>query len=219
MKTDSELQTDVSHELAWDIHIDEAAIGVSVRHGVVTLNGVVGSWADKHAAEEAAHRVVGVLDVANEIEIQPSWSPTRSDADIAEAVRAALAGSHRLPDRLIRSTVTDGGAVTLTGAVQTLAQRDEAERTVRVVAGVRYVFNEIDVDGPPVAESALHATIKQALERHVAREADRITVDVQGDMVVLSGHVASWRERLAVLGAAKGTPGVRRIRDQLRIEV
>jgi osmotically-inducible protein OsmY len=41
---------------------------------------------------------------------------------------------------------------------------------------------------------------------------------VQGDTVVLSGGVASWRERRAVLGAAKGTPGVRRIDDQLRIE-
>jgi hypothetical protein len=28
----------------------------------------------------------------------------------------------------------------------------------------------------------------------------------------------SWRERRAVLGAAKGTPGVRRIDDQLRIQ-
>lgn len=218
MKTDSELQTDVTHELAWDIHIDETAIGVSVHRGVVTLDGVVECWADKHAAEEAAHRVAGVLDVANQIQIKPSWSATRTDADVAEAVRAALTCNHRLPDRLIRSTVTDGGAVTLTGSVQTLAQRDDAERTVRVVAGVRYVFNEIAVEGPSVAESALHQTIKHALERHVAREAERITVDVQGDTVVLSGHVASWRERRAVLGAAKGTPGVRRIRDQLRIQ-
>jgi osmotically-inducible protein OsmY len=88
---------------------------------------------------------------------------------------------------------------------------------VREPPGVRYVANQITVEGPSVAEGALHETIKQALERHVAREADRITVDVQGDTVVLSGGVASWRERRAVLGAAKGTPGVRRIDDRLRI--
>ena len=123
-----------------------------------------------------------------------------------------------VPDQQIRSTVSDHGTVTLTGTVYTLAQRDEAERVVRELAGVRYVSNQITVEGPAVATGALYETIKQALERHVAREAERITVDVQGDTVVLSGGVASWRERRAVLGAAKGTPGVRRIDDQLRIQ-
>jgi len=218
MKTDAQLKTDVMRELAWDIHIDETAVGVSVHHGVVTLNGVVDGWAEKNAAEEAAHRVAGVLDVANEIEIKPSWSPIRTDADIAEAVRGALSWNRFVPDQQIRSTVADHGTVTLTGTVRTLAQRDEAERVVRELAGVRYVANHITVDAPSIAESVLHETIKQALERHVAREADRITVDVQGDTVVLSGGVGSWRERRAVLGAAKGTPGVRRIDDQLRIQ-
>jgi osmotically-inducible protein OsmY len=218
VKTDAQLKTDVMRELAWDIHIDETAIGVSAHHGVVTLNGVVDGWADKHAAEEAAHRVAGVLDVANEIEIKPSWSVTRTDADIAEAVRGALTWNRFVPGQQIRSTVTDHGTVTLTGTVQTLAQRDEADRVVREIAGVRYVANQISVEASSIAAGMLHETIKQALERHVAREADRITVEVQGDTVVLSGRVESWRERRAVLGAAKGTPGVRRIDDQLRIQ-
>jgi hypothetical protein len=42
---------------------------------------------------------------------------------------------------------------------------------------------------------------------------------VLGDTVVLSGRVGSWTERQAVIGAAKGTPGVARIEDQLRIEL
>lgn len=218
MKTDAQLKTDVMQELAWDIHTDETAIGVSVHHGVVTLNGSVASWTHKHAAEAATHRVAGVLDVANDIEIKSSWCVARSDADIAEAVRSTLTWNPFVPDEQIRSTVTDHGAVTLTGAVRTLAQRDEAERVVRGIGGVRYVVNQLAVEGPTVAEAALHDTIKQALERHVAREADRITVDVKGDTVILSGHVESWRERRAVLGAAKGTPGVRRIDDQLRIQ-
>jgi len=156
MKTNAELKTDVTRELARDIAIDETAIGVSAHHGVVTLSGIVGSWAEKHAAEEAAHRVAGVLDVANEIEIKPSWSATRSDADIAEAVRGALIWNRFVPDQQIRSTVADRGTVTLTGTVQTLSQRDEAERVVRDLAGVRYVSNQITVEGPLVAEGALH---------------------------------------------------------------
>jgi osmotically-inducible protein OsmY len=216
MKTDSELKTDVTRELACDTRIDETAIGISVHHGVVMLNGTVGSWAEKQAVEHAAHRVAGALDVANDVEITPSWSAMRRDADIAEAVRRALTSDHLVPDQQIRCTVADGGAVTLTGTVRMVTQRTEAERVVRHLEGVRYVVNEIAVEAPTVAASALHTTIKHALARHVAREADRITVDVQGDTVVLSGVVDSWRERRAVLGAVKGTAGVRRIDDQLR---
>jgi osmotically-inducible protein OsmY len=218
MKTDSDLQKSVLQELAWDTRVDEAAIGVSVHHGIVTLNGVVGSWAEKHAAEEAAHRIAGVLDVANEIEIKPSWSTKHSDTEIAEAVRHALEWDVFVPQRQIRSTVCDNGHVVLSGTVSTLRQRDEAERVVRNLEGVRLVTNQIAIEAPKVAASALRTSIKHALERHVDREADRIGVEVQGDTVVLSGSIASWGERLAVIGAAKGTPGVRRIEDQLHIE-
>ena len=63
MKTDSELQTDVAHELAWDIHIDETAIRVSVHHGAVALNGVVDSWAAKHAPKSRPCRPCHLLAI------------------------------------------------------------------------------------------------------------------------------------------------------------
>lgn len=218
MRTDSDLQKSVMNELAWDTRVDESEIGVSVHHGVVTLDGVVKSWAEKHAAEEAAHRVSGVLDVANDIKIKPSWSTQRSDADIAEAVRHALEWDVFIPARQLQSTVTDDGHVILTGTVSTLRQRDDAERAVCNLEGVRLVTNQIVVEAPPIAVSELRSSIKEALERHVAREADRIAIDIHGHTVVLSGRVGSWSERQAVIGVAKGTPGVTRIDDQLRIE-
>jgi osmotically-inducible protein OsmY len=216
-RTDSDLQNSVIQALALDPRVDEAAIGVSVRHGVVTLNGVVGSWTEKHAAGDAAHGVTGALDVANDIEIRPSWIARRSEADIAEAVRHALEGDASVAQRAILSTVCDAGHVTLTGAVATLQQRDDAERVVANLDGVRLVTNQITVDAPGVAPGELRSSIRAALERHVAREADRIAIDVEGQTVVLSGRVASWRERQAVIGAARGTPGVQRIEDRLVI--
>ena len=122
-----------------------------------------------------------------------------------------------IPERRIQSTVCDAGHVTLTGAVTTLQQRDDAERVVASLDGVRLVTNQITIEAPAVAPGELRSSIKAALERHVAREADRIAIDVEGHTVVLSGSVASWRERQAVIGAAKGTPGVQRIEDRLQI--
>jgi len=214
---DAHVQRAVMDELGRDPGRDAAAIGVSVHHGVVALHGVVGCWAEKHAAGEAAHRVVGVRDVANDLEIEPSWCTERSDAEIAEAVRHALDRDGAVPSAQIQSTVSDGGRVTLTGAVATLAQRDAAARALRVVGGVRQLTNQITVEPARVAPDQLRAAICAALSRHVDREADRIAIAIDGDAIVLSGAVASASERLAVIGAARGTPGVTRIDDRLRI--
>jgi osmotically-inducible protein OsmY len=154
MKTDSELKADVTRELAWDTRVDETSIGVAAHHGVVILTGTVSGWGDKHAAEEAAYRVAGVRDLANDIEIKQSWSTTRNDLEIAEAVRSALQWDCFVPHEQIRSTVANAGAVTLTGAVCTLSERDEVERVVRTLAGVRCVVNQIAIEAPLVAEDA-----------------------------------------------------------------
>jgi osmotically-inducible protein OsmY len=65
-------------ELKWDTRVNEAEIGVSVTRGVVTLTGTVGSWGRKMAAQDAAHRVNGVLDVANDIRVKPAGSYART---------------------------------------------------------------------------------------------------------------------------------------------
>jgi hypothetical protein len=44
--------------------VNENEIGVAVKEGVVTLMGRRASCVEKLAAQEAAHRVAGVLDVA-----------------------------------------------------------------------------------------------------------------------------------------------------------
>jgi hypothetical protein len=58
------------------------------------------------AAHEAAHRVAGVLDVVNHIEVHPPGSLTRTDTDIADAVRHALEWDAALPAEDIRTTHT-----------------------------------------------------------------------------------------------------------------
>ena len=64
MKTDSQLQQDVSAELDWEPSVHAARIGVEVKDGVVTLAGQVDSYAEKWNAERAAQRVSGVRALA-----------------------------------------------------------------------------------------------------------------------------------------------------------
>ena len=70
MSVDSEIQLAVLRELGWDSRVDETDIGVEVHRGVVTLTGTVDSYIKRLAAQQAAHRVVGVRDVANDIAVK-----------------------------------------------------------------------------------------------------------------------------------------------------
>ena len=61
MKKDADLQYDVQQELRWDPSVHAAErIGVSVKNGVVELDGHVDTVWDKYAAERAALRVAKV---------------------------------------------------------------------------------------------------------------------------------------------------------------
>ncbi|HVZ34871.1 MAG TPA: BON domain-containing protein, partial [Polyangiaceae bacterium] len=81
-KTDADIRQAVQHELREDRRISEPGLNVVVDEGIVTLTGEVSSWGKRQAAQEAAHRVGGVLDVANEIRVKPPNSARRSDTEI-----------------------------------------------------------------------------------------------------------------------------------------
>jgi len=216
-KSDSEIKRQVLRELKWDSRIAWSEIGVEVFEGVVTLTGAVNSYAKKHAAQEAAHRIDGVLDVANEIEVRPTGEFTRTDSDIALAVRHVLQWDALVPDEQIQSTVSDGW-VTLEGEVDLWRERQDAETSVLRLEGVVGVINKITIVPSRVDVQALREEIECALERRADREADRLRIDVHDGAVDLFGRVHSWQEKRAVLGSISHAPGVSVVRDHLRVD-
>jgi osmotically-inducible protein OsmY len=214
VKSDREVQEDVLGELRWDSRIRQEEVGVEVDDGVVTLTGTVDSWAKKLAAKEAAHRVVGVRDVADDVRIKLPGSLQRTDTEIAQDVRFALEQDAFVPDQNIRSTVSDG-LVTLEGQVQTLRQKEDAARAVRGIRGAKGVNNWLTVEPSKADPGQLRKSIEQALERRAEREAEKIHVTVDDGIVTLQGRVQTWPQKTAVLGAVSHAPGVREVKDHL----
>jgi osmotically-inducible protein OsmY len=213
---DARIQQEVLQELKWDSRVDESEIGVSVTDGVVTLSGTVGNYARKLAAQEAAHRVAGVLDVANDAEVRVFDSANPSDTEIAQAVRRALEWDVWVPDERIQSTVSNGW-VTLEGTVDLLRECEDAERAIRHLTGVRGVTNKIFVAAPSIEPDDIREVIEQALERRAEREAGHLQIGVKDGEVTLTGRVRSWEEKRAVLGAVSHARGVRAVTDRLVI--
>lgn len=217
MRSDAEIQQAVLRELKWDPRVEETDVGIEVDAGIVTLTGTVGSYAKRIAAQEAAHAVFGVQDVANDIQVRLPGSLARTDTDLAQAARRALEWNVVVPAERIRTTVADGW-ITLEGEVDSWHEREEAERAVRHLTGVKAIIDQIRVNVPAGAAADVRDEIEGALERRAEREAQRIQVSIHDGTVTLAGTVRSWPEKRAVIGAARFTPGIHSVVDHLRID-
>ena len=83
MKTNEELRNDVMDELKWDPLLREvvAVLGVTANDGVITLSGLVNTYSQKIAAEQAAQRVTGVTVVAVDLEVRIAGLHQKIDID------------------------------------------------------------------------------------------------------------------------------------------
>jgi osmotically-inducible protein OsmY len=217
MKSDSEIKRDVEAELQSDPVVDATDIAVAVKNGVVTLTGFVRRYSEKLEAEAAAKRVAGVVGLANDLEVRLSAADQRADPEIARDAVAAIKTYLPFSWQQIR-VVVDKGWVTLEGHIKWNYQREEAERAVRRVKGVRGVINTIQLE-PEVEPIEIKRKIEEAFRRSAEIDASRITVETHGGEVVLKGTVRSWAERQEAERAAWKAPGVTKVVNQIGIAV
>ena len=215
MGTTKDIRGAVEAELRFDPLVDDADIVVRNISGDVALNGTVPSYPQYREAEAAAQRVAGVKNVHNHLEVVLPDADYRDDAMLTTAANNALTLNVTVPDG-VEATARDGN-LTLTGVVEYGRQREAAELAVAGLTGVRNVRNDIDVsyDADPADVTSL---VQDALDRNaLIGDNSDVTVDTKGNTVTLSGHVRTWAERDAVVGAAWMAGGVSEVRDDLVI--
>ena len=205
----------VDKELGFDPMVDAAHVTVRNLGGDVTLTGTVPSYPQYVAAAAAARRVAGVTGVHNNLEVALPDGDFRDDVKLATAANNALAGNVTVPDAV--EAIAEDGNITLTGTVAYGTERAAAEAAVAGLTGVRNVFDEIEISYAidPV-DVDLH--VQQALERSALVPDDSdVTAQTKDYIITLTGHVRTWAEHDAVVGAAWMAQGVIDVRDELQI--
>lgn len=115
----------------------------------------------------------------------------KTDIQLKADVTAELAWEPAVNAAGIGVLVNDG-VVTLTGHLDTFAEKYAAERAVRRVAGVRGLAMELDVKlaaGHQRSDSEIASAAASALRWSVFMQPDRVKVEVEKGWVTLTGEV------------------------------
>ncbi|MGE0128746.1 MAG: BON domain-containing protein [Blastocatellales bacterium] len=215
-------------------------INIEAKDGVVTLTGQVPTDVDKQLAGNVVKDVPDVSRVDNQLQVNPGIKPSESsvregmrvtDLEIRAELNEKLVSSQGLQGQSIQSNVQDR-IVTLTGRVETPAQKTGAEQVARSVANVVDVVNNLEVSNPAAAQNetpgepegaskdkeltnrVLFALFK---ERENFADVGAIKVAGRNGAVTLTGSVASRAERALAQRIADDVDGVKNISNQLTV--
>ena len=126
-------------------------------NGVLTLGGSVADDSQKQQAESIARSAAGNQVVSDQIAVLPPGSDRQArsvDSDLDQAI------SKNLDAALIQNGLTSGvshdvknGVVTLSGHVNSEAQRSQTQNLAANIPNVRQVVNELQITHQPATSS------------------------------------------------------------------
>lgn len=145
----------------------------------------------------------------------------KSDLDLKKDVLTELSWDPLVPETLIGVAVNEG-VVTLSGHVDSYAEKVAARRAVERVSGVKAIAVEIDVIPAGVhkrSDTEIATAIEHALGWSTSVPQGRITVIVEKGWVTLNGELDWNFQRRAVERMIRPLKGVVGISDNIRLKV
>lgn len=139
-KTDKEVAKAVVNTFEWNSSVPEDNITIKVENGWVYLSGEV-QWAyEKNAAENVIKNLLGVKGVGNSIRLKNNIKPF----EVKDRIKKAFQRMATLDADGI-TLETHGNTVTLRGNVNSLKEKEDAERAAYNAPGVYDVKNELKI--------------------------------------------------------------------------
>ena len=149
--SDTWINTKVKTSLLFHRNVSASGTSVYVNDGVVTLQGVADSQAQKELTTEYAKDIDNVKSVVNNMTVAneapapgTSLSDKIDDASITAQVKTALL-THKSTSAIKTSVSTVGGVVTISGVARNDAERSLVTKLTQDITGVVSINNEMTV--------------------------------------------------------------------------
>ena len=145
--------------------------------------------------------------------------PPRDDQAIRQDVAAALKQDARLPPDNTVIVAVNHGQITLSGTVDSFAQRLAAGDVARHIAGATLLTNQLQVQPKaPISDDELRRTIQSGLVANATTHDATLTVAVQDGVATLGGTVNSLLTKRVAGDLASSVVGVRDVQDTIAVE-
>ena len=226
---DAETTSSVRTALLLSKHVSPYEIKVETTQGVVTLDGQVPSEQIKAVAGAIVQDTSGVKELHNNLVINPSTARNSeteglgdrvADLEIKTMVSEGLSQDEALADQHIGTAVSKR-TVTLSGTVQTVAQKYSAEQIAWQVSGVQGVTDNLAAadaqTNPESADDKLAHRVEFELYSTKAISLKTMQIHADKGTVTLTGNVSSLAESLLAEKTAKSVEGVRRVVNTLAV--
>ena len=210
-------------------HVSPFDIKVETTQAEVTLDGQVPSEQIKAVAGAIALDTSGVKVVHNNLGINPSTARNPeteglgqrvADLEIKTLVSADLSQNSDLAEKHIATEVKNR-TVTLSGTVETSAQKNQAEQIAWQVTGVQGVTDNLSAanaqTNPESGDDKLAHRVEFELYSTKAISLKTVHIHADNGTVTLTGNVASRAEKLLAEKTAQSVEGVRKVVDNLSV--
>jgi len=186
--SDSEISAAIQADIKDTSRIAGGKINVSSKAGLVTLSGTATSLLDMQMAVAVAKRTRGVEAVLNQLIVVAS---DRSDDDIRDDVGRVLRINDSVDEPRIAVDVSRR-EVSMTGKVDSLAEKRIAELAASGVSGVTAVNNQITVRlSSDRTDEEIAEEIRGLIVHSVYLDDASVLVSVEDHVAKLSGTVPS----------------------------
>lgn len=224
---DEVIQQNVINALAYDPATESFEVDVTSDNYTVTLSGTVDSWQEKQLAAEVAKGIKGVQSIENNIDVK--FNGYRSGSEIEAEIQRRMQSSIWVDEEAISVKVVDH-VVTISGYVGDLPEKNRAY-TMAWVPGVKNVNDEKLVVASvldnemqkknrfmTVTDEQIKSTIEDALMYDPRVASYQPNIEVENQVVSLTGTVKDFLAKRAAGENAKNTYGVQTVNNNLLVE-
>jgi hyperosmotically inducible protein len=217
-QTDNNIQAQLQNELKKYKNIQ-----ISVKNGVVDLEGTINDFATKEEIDKRAHRTKNVVAVRNNLKIAGAGeiSDTQLQQKIVQKLQYDRVGYGNAFNAI--SVNVQNGVVTLAGNALGPVAADSAVSLASHFPGVQDVINNIQVDPLSPMDNQSRSAVYRAiygypsLQRYSLDPAQPIRITVVNGNVTLNGVVNSQADKNVAGIRANSVPGIFKVTNNLQV--